>query len=99
VPGLARLIVLERLYSPESRALYINSRRELRGRPTNSDMRRRHKVYKGDLKANSLEESLAMNSYDVVSLHVPYGPGWDARRLNKLVYQTVSWSNILSILI
>ncbi|KAJ3734551.1 ankyrin repeat-containing domain protein [Lentinula guzmanii] len=29
-----------------------------------------------------------MNSYDVVSLHIPYGPGWDARRIDKLVYQT-----------
>jgi hypothetical protein len=31
---------------------------------------------------------LEMNDYDVVSLHIPYGPGWDARRIEKLVYQT-----------
>ena len=35
---------------------------------------------------------LEMNDYDVVSLHIPYGPGWDARRIDKLVYQTVSRS-------
>jgi hypothetical protein len=39
-----------------------------------------------------------MNDYDVASLHIPYGPGWDARRIEKLIYQTVSsassWSRI-----
>ena len=33
---------------------------------------------------------LEMNDYDVASLHIPYGPGWDARRIDKLVYRTVS---------
>ena len=35
---------------------------------------------------------LETNDYDVSSLHIPYGPGWDARRIQKLVYQTVSVS-------
>ena len=45
---------------------------------------------KGDLKADADIGGLEMNDYDVQSLHVPYGPGWDARRIDKLVYQTVS---------
>jgi hypothetical protein len=31
-----------------------------------------------------------MNDYDVASLHIPYGPGWDVKRIDKLVYGTVS---------
>jgi hypothetical protein len=31
---------------------------------------------------------IKMNDYNVASLHIPYGPGWDARRIDKLVYQT-----------
>jgi hypothetical protein len=45
--------------------------------------------YKGDLKADA-DAGLEMSDYDVVSLHIPYGPGWDARRIDRLVYQTVS---------
>ena len=44
--------------------------------------------YKGDLKTN-VDEGLELSDYDVVSLHIPYGPGWDARRIEKLVYTTV----------
>lgn len=45
------------------------------------------KKYKGDLKGDE-EAGLEMSDYDVISLHIPYGPGWDARRIEKLVYQT-----------
>ena len=33
---------------------------------------------------------LEMSDYDIVNLHIPYGPGWDARRIERLVYKTVS---------
>ena len=33
---------------------------------------------------------LEMSDYDTVALHVPYGPGWDAKRIEKLVFRTVS---------
>lgn len=46
------------------------------------------KTYKGDLK-DEVNAGLELSDYDVVSLHIPYGPGWDARRIEKLVYQTV----------
>jgi hypothetical protein len=55
----------------------------------NHDSRLGRNKHKGDLKANLAEDTIMMNSYDVVSLHIPYGPGWHARRINKLVYQTV----------
>ena len=45
------------------------------------------KKYKGDLKGDE-DAGLEMSDYDVISLHIPYGPGWDARRIEKLVYQT-----------
>ncbi|RPD55207.1 ankyrin [Lentinus tigrinus ALCF2SS1-7] len=89
VEGLARLLVLERLADVDARQKYLLDRRSLRGRPdANIDYSRRKKKLKGDLKANIDIGGLEMNDYDVVSLHIPYGPGWDARRIDKLVYQT-----------
>ncbi|KAI0708741.1 hypothetical protein C8T65DRAFT_535541, partial [Cerioporus squamosus] len=89
VQGLGRLLVLERLVDVEARQRYLLDRRSLRCRPdANLDYSRRMKKLKGDLKANIDIGGLEMNDYDVVSLHIPYGPGWDARRIDKLVYQT-----------
>ena len=51
---------------------------------------KRKKGYKGDLKADTSLGGLEMNEYDVGSFHIPYGPRWDARKIEKLVYQTVS---------
>ena len=42
--------------------------------------------------------STTWNDYDVGSLHIPYGPGWDARRIDKLIYQTVSASDRCTLL-
>jgi hypothetical protein len=93
VTGLARLLVLEKLTNTDERFAFLESRRTLRGRPNplNQYNRRQKRKFKGDLKAeaNALG-GLEMNDYDVASLHIPYGPGWDARRIDKLVYQTVS---------
>ncbi|KAI0337566.1 ankyrin [Trametopsis cervina] len=85
VQGLARLLVLEKLATADSRERYISSRRELRGRPykANSWRRFKKKEYKGDLK-DDVNAGLELSDYDVVSLHIPYGPGWDARRIEKL---------------
>ena len=91
VEGLARLLVLEKLTDTDTRFAFLESRRNLRGRPNplnryNKRMKRKHR---GDLKADSFIGGLEMNDYDVKSLHIPYGPGWDARRIDRLVYQTV----------
>jgi hypothetical protein len=90
IQGLARLLVLEKLASAQDREGYLQSRRQIRGRPQQRDHWKRllKKTYKGDLKADA-DGGLEMSDYDVVSLHIPYGPRWDARRIDKLVYQTV----------
>lgn len=91
--GLARLLALEKLKDDNMRNAFLEGRRQLRGRPNtyNRHQNRRNKrKYKGDLKAET-GMGIEMNDYDVASLHIPYGPGWDARRIDKLVYQTVSF--------
>lgn len=93
VHGLARLLAIEKLATPESRSQYLQRRSVLRGRPTpNSSFmprNRRGRRYKGDLKADAVFSGLELSDYDIVNLHIPYGPGWDARRIEKLVYKTV----------
>ena len=89
--GLARLLVLEKLTDTDTRYAFLENRRHLRGRPNPLSRynQRKMRKLKGDLKADSLIGGLEMNDYDVQALHVPYGPGWDARRIERLVYQTV----------
>jgi len=81
--------VLERLATSDERQSFLKARRELRGRPAEPwRYKKTKRKYKNDLKSlNDLEE-LETNNYDVASLHIPYGPGWDARRIDKLIYQT-----------
>ncbi|KAI0643463.1 ankyrin [Trametes meyenii] len=90
VKGLARLLVLERLKDADAKDMYLRERRKLRARPDSTTYwaGRYRKKAKGDLKANVDVGRLEMNDYDVQALHIPYGPGWDARRIDKLVYQT-----------
>ena len=82
--------MLERLYDPQTRETYLNERRKIRNRPGFGGTYRKNKTYKGDLKTNNPDDMLEASSYDVLSLHIPYGPGWHAKRIEKLVYQTVS---------
>ncbi|KAH8809653.1 ankyrin repeat protein [Flagelloscypha sp. PMI_526] len=89
ITGLARLLVLEKIKTAETRDAFIDKRRELRSRPAAvRHWRRNKKKFKGDLKEDTSIIGMEMNDYDVGSLHIPYGPGWDARRIEKLVYQT-----------
>ncbi|RDB20232.1 hypothetical protein Hypma_012624 [Hypsizygus marmoreus] len=89
IEGLARLLVLEKLTDTDVRYNFLESRRNLRGRPNPLQRyNRRKSKYKGDLKAHTSIGGLEMNDYDVATLHIPYGPGWNARRIDKLVYQT-----------
>ena len=90
--GLARLLVLEKLADDGMRTAFLQGRRQLRGRPNaQTSYHRQKRRYKGDLKEET-GMGIEINDYDVASLHIPYGPGWDARRIDKLVYQTVSTS-------
>jgi len=94
VQGLARLLAIEKLTTPLSRSLYQQERRALRGRPTSDVVAAGHgRIYKGDLKADTALSGLELSDYDIVNLHIPYGPGWDARRIEKLIYKTVRQVN------
>jgi hypothetical protein len=98
VQGLARLLAIGKLATPESRDQYQQQRRVLRGRPTqdggfNAYGQLGHR-YNGDLKADPAFSGLELSDYDIVNLHIPYGPGWDARRIEKLIYKTVRSSQL-----
>ncbi|TFK24224.1 ankyrin repeat protein [Coprinopsis marcescibilis] len=86
--GLARLLVFEKLKDGDMRTSFLDARRQLRGRPNALARYTNRRMYKGDLKEETAIGGLEMNDYEVTSLHIPYGPGWDARRIDKLVYQT-----------
>lgn len=96
------MLVLERLSKPESRVSYLESRRALRSRPNNASANyhrqsaKAQRTYKGDLKGEEEFGGLEMNDYDVSTLHIPYGPGWNARRIEKLIYQTVCDFDVLT---
>ncbi|KAH9034021.1 hypothetical protein EDB83DRAFT_2296389 [Lactarius deliciosus] len=89
VRGLARLLAIEKLATPEARSQYQRRRSLLRGRPVDGQsayIRGEHR-YKSDLKADAVFSGLEMSDYDIVNLHIPYGPGWDARRIERLIYK------------
>jgi hypothetical protein len=85
--------VLEKLSDPFDRQRYLESRRQLRGRPQNPGysrraMRRRRKL-KGDLRAEAdAFGGLSGSDYGTQAFHLPYGPKFDAVKVEKLIYQT-----------
>jgi len=90
VQGLARLLAIEKLATPEIRHQYQQRRSVLRGRNSSTAYYTRpRRRYKSDLKADAAFSGLESSDYDIVNLHIPYGPGWDARRIEKLIYKTV----------
>jgi hypothetical protein len=89
IQGLARLLAIEKLATPEIRSQYQQRRSVLRGRNNSTAYTRPGRRYKGDLKADAAFSGLESSDYDIVNLLVPYGPGWDARRIEKLIYKTV----------
>lgn len=97
VQGLARLLAIEKLATPEIRSRYQQRRSVLRGRNNSTTYIQPGRRYKGDLKADAAFSGLESSDYDIVNLHVPYGPGWDARRIEKLIYKTVRRTQRLSV--
>ena len=93
IQGLARLLAIEKLATPESRSQYQQQRGILRGRPTRNngymEYSRQRRRYNGDLKADAPFSELESSDYDTLNLHIPYGQGWDARRIEKLIYRAV----------
>ena len=93
VQGLARLLAIEKLNTPELRIQYQRRRSALRGRNiVTAYTRPGRRKYKGDLKADAAFSGLEASDYDIVNLHTPYGPGWDARRIERLIFKTVRTS-------
>lgn len=92
VQGLARLLAIEKLATPELRSQYQQRRSILRGRNGRTTYVRTGRRYKGDLKADAAFSGLEFSDYDIVNLHIPYGPGWDAKKIEKLIYKTVRTS-------
>ena len=94
VSGLARLLAIEKIASPEAGNQYQLQRSGLRDRPIihypSYARSQRRSRYKGDLKGNQVFRGLEMSDYDVVNLHIPYGPRWDAERIETLIYKAVS---------
>ncbi|EIW81880.1 ankyrin [Coniophora puteana RWD-64-598 SS2] len=87
VAGLARLLALESLRDSNIRDKFIEERRNLRGRPyVYRGRSNRQRRYKGDLKGLDSFFGLEMNDYDVSTLHIPYGPRWNAQRIENLIY-------------
>ena len=91
--GLARLLLLERNAYAETRRKYLAEKRKLSARPDAviHDKNETKPRSKGDSKVTSADvEFVEMNNYDAKSLRIPYGIGWDARRIERMIYQTVS---------
>ena len=88
--GLARLLVLEKLPHPNDRDTYLAKRREERGRPPLPwNARYRHQLpgnvkdVQPDDQPDWLDESEVSNYY---SFTVPYGPKYNAKRIEKLLF-------------
>jgi hypothetical protein len=92
VTGLARLLAIEKLATRDAGIRYQLGRSVLRGRPilARPSYLPRGRKYTGDLKADEVSSGLVMSDYDTVNLHIPYGPGWDAKRIETLVHRAVS---------
>ncbi|KDQ19312.1 hypothetical protein BOTBODRAFT_142912 [Botryobasidium botryosum FD-172 SS1] len=84
VTGLARLLVFEKITNVAEKDKYLAARREARGRPP---IARFTRMLFDDLKLEVGWAGLEMNNYEA-SLHVPYGPKYDARRIERIVYGT-----------
>ncbi|CAK7231865.1 hypothetical protein SCUCBS95973_008067 [Sporothrix curviconia] len=88
--GLARLLVLERLPTTDSRQSYAAKRREERGRPPMYSSYNSAGGLKGNIK-DQYEDEVAewialddVNNYDTFVL--PYGRKYNAKRIEKLCY-------------
>ncbi|CEH12417.1 FOG: Ankyrin repeat [Ceraceosorus bombacis] len=97
IKGLALLLVLEKMRSQNDRDAFLDQRRKDRSRPELSWQQkwsRQRNTLSGDLKTGTERgqwlASLATSNYDAPStaFHLPYGPRWQAARIEKLLYRT-----------
>jgi hypothetical protein len=88
--GLAKLLVLERLPTPNARDAYQDKRREERGRPRLDRYYRRFRSLGGNIKEHHEDEVADwFHDEDVSNYHtftIPYGEKFNAKRIEKLCY-------------
>jgi ankyrin repeat protein len=86
--GLARLLVLEKLPKNTDREAYVDQRRAERGRPTIN--RWASRKLKGNMKEEHDDEVAEWVETDEVSDYhtftIPYGPKYNARKIERLLY-------------
>jgi hypothetical protein len=77
VHGLARLLTIKKLATPEACSQYQVQHSLLCGRPFQGYRPhvRGGRRYHGDLKSDIAFSSLEMSDYDIVNLDMSYGPG------------------------
>lgn len=97
IEGLARLLVFEKFVHANPHEAFIESRKNLRGRAFSYSLYGPNHRFKGDLTPNTSVEGLKMIIYDAATVHIPYGAGWDARKINQLVHQTVGPVTLVSL--
>lgn len=89
VVGLARLLVFEKLPRPNDRDAYLAKRRSERGRPPLPWRYRRKQLF-GNLKDSQPDDVAEWVEEDDVSNYhtftVPYGPKYNAKRIEKLLF-------------
>ncbi|KAK0126771.1 hypothetical protein ONS95_008352 [Cadophora gregata] len=88
--GLARLLILEKLPKTVDREAYMDQRRAERGRPALHRGYRNQYRMGGNIK-DAEEDEVAewVDQEEVASYHtmtVPYGPKYQASRINRLLY-------------
>lgn len=90
VLGLARLLVLEKLPHPNDRDTYLTQRREERGRPALPWNARFRHALPGNVKDAQPDDVAEWVEGDEVSNYhsftVPYGPKYNAKRIEKLLF-------------
>lgn len=91
--GLARLLVLEKIAHASDREAFVDARREQRGRPSRTWQQRAATTVKylpGDWHAKAAKrgEWLEKSTYESTAIEIPYGPKWDAARIQRLLFRT-----------
>lgn len=95
IAGLARLLVLEKFFSSDTRDTYLDARRADRSRPEipwSEKYKRGKKYIPGDLKSQDridrskwITNSSTYHS-QATAVHIPYGLKWDTKRVQKMLF-------------
>ena len=94
IVGLAKLLVLEKLKHREDRDAFIDARRKQRGMPGRPWYERNRTALnyvsvtsEWEKKAVKRGEWMEKSTYESSVIEIPYGPRWNALRVQKLLYR------------